>query len=44
MTAPPNTPMDHTSLHLAYILTWVIQLGYAAYVIFRTLRKNKTGE
>lgn len=41
MTAPPNTAMDRSHLQLAYIFTWVIQLAYAAYVIFRLRRGKK---
>jgi len=43
MTAPPNTPMDRSHLQLAYIFTWVIQLAYAAYVVFRLRRGKNTG-
>ena len=41
MTAPVDTPMDIRHLHLAYALTWIIQLAYAAYVVFR-MRRSKT--
>ncbi len=41
MTAPPNSPMDRSHLQLAYIFTWVIQLAYAVYVIFRMRRGKK---
>ena len=34
------TPMERSHLHLAYELTWVIQLLYLGYVLFR-LRKSK---
>lgn len=42
MTAPPNTPIDRSHLQLAYIFTWIIQLAYAAYVLFRVRRSKKT--
>ena len=42
MTAPPNTSMDRSHLHLAYAFTWIIQLIYAAYVIFRMRRGKST--
>lgn len=34
------TPMERTHLHLAYALTWVIQLAYAAYVVIRVRRSR----
>ncbi len=34
------TPMERSHLHLAYELTWVIQLAYLSYVVYR-LRKSK---
>lgn len=34
--------MDISHLHLAYALTWIIQLAYAAYVIFRIRRRKST--
>lgn len=42
MTAPPNTAMDRSHLYLAYAFTWIIQLGYAAYVVLRARRHKGT--
>lgn len=40
MTTTPMTPMDRGHLHLAYAFTWIIQLTYAAYVVFRARRSK----
>lgn len=37
------TPLDRSHLHLAYALTWIIQLAYAAYVVFR-YRRSRNAE
>lgn len=42
MTAPPNTAIDRSHLQLAYIFTWIIQLAYAAYVVFRMRRSKRS--
>jgi hypothetical protein len=35
--------LDRSHLHIAYAFTWIIQLTYAAYVVFR-LRRNRRAE
>lgn len=35
------TPMEHRHLVLAYVLTWVLQLGYAGYAVTRLFRTRK---
>ena len=34
------TPLERSHLHLAYAFTWIIQLCYAAYVLFRMSRSR----
>lgn len=34
------TPMERSHLHLAYAFTWIIQLTYAAYVLYLTRRSK----
>lgn len=35
------TPLERSHLHLAYELTWVIQLLYLSYVVYRLRRSKK---
>lgn len=36
-------PMFHRNLVLAYVITWVLQLGYLAYVVVKWRGSRKNG-